>query len=234
MNDISERAAHTGETEIRSVALEDFEFRSDAEDTVTFEGVACVVDSPYVVRDAFGEFEETIRAGAFTKTLKDGNADVALFVNHQHNAIPLATRGDGSLVLSVDPDLRVVATLNPRRNDVQDVRVAVEDGQLRQMSIGMQVPKARQTWSDDYSKRSVHELILKETSIVWQGCNTLTTTSVRSLDQLIAELPADLDPGELRRAISHLEGLLPAEEEREVSVDYLAELQDLWAKRLAA
>lgn len=47
------------------------EIRSEDEGKVTFDGTASVVDTPYMVRDAFGEFEETIVKGAFNKTLKE-------------------------------------------------------------------------------------------------------------------------------------------------------------------
>lgn len=242
MPDISERATRGAEE--RSFAFADIECRdNEADDTVTFEGVASVVDKPYTVRDQFGEFQETIRAGAFNKTLRDSKADVALFVNHQRTAIPLATRSSGTLELRANPDLAVLATLNGRRHDVQDVREAVRDKVLPQMSIGMRVPKARDEWNDDYSERTIHELILGEASIVWQGANTLTSSSVRSLDEVIAELPSDITADELRRAITHLESLLPVpelrgdEEETEVKQPdpaLLDRLQELWDKRKAA
>lgn len=188
----------------RSFDLTEIEFRDDNDDAVTFEGVASVVDKPYTVRDQFGEFTETIAAGAFNKTLRDSKADVALFVNHQTSAIPLATRSSGSLQLRATPDLSVVATMNPRRHDVQDVREAVKDKILPQMSIGFQVPRNRDTWNDDWTERTIHEVRLAETSIVWQGANHLTTAAVRSLDELLEELPDDIGPAELRRAMAVL------------------------------
>ena len=90
-NDISERG--NGGHFVRNFTFTECEFRADSGgDGLIFEGVASVVDTPYTVRDMFGEFTETIRAGAFNKTLKDGKADVALFVNHDTRALPLATR----------------------------------------------------------------------------------------------------------------------------------------------
>ena len=55
----------------RHFDMADFEFRDEGSNGFTFEGVASVVDAPYQVRDAFGEFTETISAGAFNKTLRD-------------------------------------------------------------------------------------------------------------------------------------------------------------------
>lgn len=229
MNDITQRGVSTGTVEIRDFELEDFEFRADGEDSITFEGVASLVDTPYMVRDAFGEYEETIARGAFNKTIKDGSADVALFVNHNVKAIPLATRLDGSLQLRANPHLAVTAVLNAKRHDVQDTRIAVEDRQLRQMSIGFSVPKDRQTWNDDYTKRSIREVNLVETSIVWRGMSTKTTAAIRSIDQLIAELPADLASDEIRRAITYLETLLSEEKRATVMKSDQCPVDKPWA-----
>lgn len=239
MHDIAERSARGSAHAVRKFDFTDCEFRDDSDGRLTFEGVASVVDTPYQVRDAFGEFTETIKKGAFNKTLRDGSADVALFVNHDTRALPLATRLDGSLKLTADPDLRVHATLNPLRPSVQEVRHAVTDGQARQMSIGFNVPEARDHWSDDYSEREVSELNLGETSIVWRGCSPTTSGSIRSYDDLIvAVTEGDLSEDEIRRAVTHLESLLPpTEEEREeitaTGLD-VSLLRDFWDKRIPA
>ncbi len=194
----------------RSYDISQFEFRDEGSTGFTFEGVASVVDTPYTVRDMMGEFTETIRAGAFNKTLRDSKADVALFVNHDTRAKPLATRSSGRLVLTADPHLRVTAQLNPERHDVQDLRHAVQDGEMRQMSIGFQVPKARDSWSNDYTERTISEVILSETSIVWRGASPTTTAQMRSFDEIVAEFGEHADPEELRRMIALLESRLPA------------------------
>lgn len=205
---ISDRAAGGAALQHRSYEISDFEFRDDSSDGFTFEGVASVVDTPYTVRDAFGEFTETIRSGAFNKTLRDSKADVALFVNHNTMAMPLATRSSGSLTLSADPHLRVVARLNPERHDVQDLRHAVNDGEMRQMSIGFRVPKARDSWSEDYSERTISEVILSETSVVWRGASPTTTAAMRSLDDILADFD-NYDEDELRRIIAACESRIP-------------------------
>ena len=206
----TERVGST-DTIYRSYKIADFEFRDDTEgDGFTFEGVASVVDTPYTVRDRWGEFTETIRAGAFNKTLKDSGADVALFVNHQHQSVPLATRSAGTLNLSADPDLRVVASLDRERPSVLDVRSAVTRGEMRQMSIGFTVPKARDNWNDDMSEREISEVALLETSIVWKGANPHTSGSMRSLDEFMASLvDVEMDADEIRRAVTFFTDRLP-------------------------
>jgi len=198
--------AHDGAHTIRSFDFTAFEFRDEGSAGVVFEGVASVVDTPYTVRDQWGTFEETIRAGAFTKTLKDGKADVALFVNHDTRALPLATRLDGSLILGANPHLTVRATLNPARPSVQEVRHAVSDGQARQMSIGFSVPKARDQWSEDFSQRTISEVSLSEASIVWRGASPTTTGSMRSFDMFMRSLTdVDMTEAEMRRAIKSMQ-----------------------------
>lgn len=231
---LDQRAA-VKERECRAFEIGDFEFRDGADGEVVFEGVASVVDKPYQVRDMFGTYEETITAGAFNKTLRDGKADVALFVNHRSDAPPLATRAAGTLELSASPDLTVRASMDPNRPDVQIVRSAVQRGELSQMSIGFSVPKDRQTWNDDYTQRTIHEVKLVEASIVWRGANPHTVAAVRSLDDILAEIDAD-DHDEIRRAIAYLENLLPdrvapVEEARGSLIDLYVQLQ---AKREVA
>lgn len=220
MRELSDRALAVRH---QSFEFSDFEIRNDGPTGLTFEGVASIVDQPYTVRDMLGEYQETIRAGAFNKTLKDGKADVGLFVNHnwQLGALPLATRMDGSLQLKADPHLRVVAHWDPSRPSVQEARSAVQGGQARQMSIGFSAPKSRQTWNADYTERQVHELNLGEVSIVWKGANTLTSTSVRSLDLLLSADMSDWSEEEIRSAIERLTALLPApaEEIRETVIE---------------
>lgn len=215
--------------QIRHYDLTDFEFRDGGSDGFTFEGVASVVDTPYTVRDAWGEFTETVAAGAFTKTLRDSKADVALFINHDHQGIPLATRSAGSLRLVADPNLRVTADLDPARSDVQNLRSAVTRGEMRQMSIGFTVPKARDSWNDDMTERTIRELNLFETSVVWRGANPHTSSSMRSFDDLLATLTdVEMTDDEVRRALAFFEARLPQSE----PVDPFAERDRMDRERL--
>lgn len=223
--------------QLRHYDITDFEFRDDGETGFTFEGVASVVDAPYTVRDAFGEFQETIANGAFNKTLRDRKADVALFINHDHQGIPLATRSANTLVLSVDPNLRVRAQLDPARPDVQSVRSAVTRGEMRQMSIGFTVPKdaRKDRWNADMTERTITELNLIETSIVWRGANPATSGVMRSFDEFVESFTnVDMTEDELRRAIAALESRLPAPAVQEPSQQIVtSDLLTLWEARKA-
>jgi HK97 family phage prohead protease len=221
--DIASRAT-AGAHIFRSYDFTEVEFRSEGREDgfLTFEGIASVVNKPYKVRDQFGEFEETINDGAFDKSLselpqrsrKDGQ-DVALFSNHDYRSLPLATVSGGRYSLWTTPDLAVRAFLNPARPSVQEAQHAVADGDATQMSIGFSIPnKARDKWNDTWTVRNIEELKLHETSIVWQGASPTTSGTMRSLAELLDMFPADgeYDEAEVRRAMSHLELLLPAPE----------------------
>lgn len=232
--DIAQRA-NMRDNLVRQFTFTECEFRSGGTDELIFEGVASVVDKPYTVRDMFGEFTETIRAGAFNKTLKDGG-DVALFVNHDYRALPLATRATGALELSVSPDLEVRAKLNPARPSVQEAYHAVRDGHAREMSIGFSVPAKRDSWSDDMTQREISEVKLTETSIVWRGANPFTSGAVRSLDALIETFPEgdEYDQAEVQRAIAHLQRLIVAPQPDETPAHVLEHhraLIEMWEAR---
>lgn len=179
------------------------EMRDDGAAMVSFDGVASTVDSPYMVRDMFGEFEETIARGAFNKTLKEAD-DVRLLVNHE--GVPLARTKSGTLTLSARPDLRARAQLDPANPTVQEVRSAMSRGDLDQMSIGMRV--TRQEWNEDYTQRYVNEVQLFDVSIVTYPANPTTTAALRSLDELLVDFDR-FDESEIRRAIDSLRKRLP-------------------------
>ena len=228
----------------RTYAVTELELR-DAEgaDTWTFEGVACTVDHPYTVRDIFGEFTETIAPGAFERTLGNAENRVSLFVNHEHRGIPLATKKAGTLALVADPHLRVQAELDPARPDVQILRSAIKRGEMTEMSIGFNDVADGTIWNDTYTERTVNEAALREVSVVEEGANDATAASIRSL---IVDLgrarSVDYDEHELRRAIAHLESLLPAgdieepvvQERTQTGLIVTDELIELFQRRRAA
>ena len=236
--DVASRA-NTHSTAVRSFDMTSIEFRDDGPTGFTFEGVASVVSMPYSVRDAMGEFTETIAPGAFDKTLaevekrvsKPGASDVALFVNHRSQDVPMASTKGGTLRLFADPNLRVSADLDPVRSDVIIARSAIQRQELGEMSIGFRVPMKRDEWNADYTERTIHEVALDEVSIVRRGANPYTTASVRSLDELLEMFDDDVDADEVRRVIAVLEARLPtpaADPER------LASLLKMWDHRLTA
>jgi HK97 family phage prohead protease len=213
---LSDRASFDGLIR-RSYPITDFEFRDDGPTGFTFEGVASVVDHPYPVRDQFGEYTETIKAGAFNKTLKDGAARVSLYVNHRHSDVPLATRSAGTLTISADPHLRVKASLDPNRPDVQIIASAIKRKEMGEMSIGFHSVATRDKWNADWTEVVRGEVALREASIVEAGANTGgTVASLRAFDEFMASITdVEMTADEIERAIAHFTSLRTAESHTE-------------------
>lgn len=206
MSDIRERLERTNE--IRSFTIDDLEMREAKSGEITFEGIASVVDTPYAVRDQFGEYAETIHPGAFHRTLEQRD-DIRLLKNHDPSAVFARTKS-GTLSLFDDPHLRVLApSLDPSNPAVQTLRSELKRGDIDQMSIGFRVKD--QEWNDDLTERTIKEVALQEVSIVAFPASPTTSASVRSMDELMLSfLGPDVDPDEIRRAIAMLENRLPA------------------------
>ena len=228
--DIADRAT-TLTRETRNHDIVDLEVRAAEDGTVTFDGIASVVDKPYPVRDMFGEYQETMMKGAFTKTLKE-KADVRLLVNH--DGIPLARTKSGTLKLTTTPDLRSVATLDPANPTVQEVRSAMDRGDLDQMSIGFRVH--RQEWNGDYTERFIKEVELFDVSVVTFPASPTTSANLRAIETLLAELErGDMTDDEIRRAITALEARLsPVETPDLFAARDLEDLERLARKRFPA
>lgn len=151
---------------------------------IDITGYASVTNEPYTVEDWLGEYTEMIEAGAFKKTLKEQD-DVRLLFNH--DGIPLARTKSGTLTLSEDDTgLKVDASLDRRMGVSNDVFVAIERGDLDEMSFAFRVTK--QSWSPDYSQRTIHEVKLFDVSVVTYPANPATSVKLRAADFLINNL----------------------------------------------
>lgn len=160
---------------------ESIELRAES-DGMTFSGYAAVFNSP---SEDLGGFRETIRAGAFDKTLSEKRA-IKMFWNHNTD-IPLgSTRANLTLV----PDKRgLLATARlPETTAGRDMALLVRDGIVDSMSFGFQVIK--DAWSDGGNKRELIEARLYEVSPVtgWPAYPA-TSASVRELAEQIDAAP---------------------------------------------
>lgn len=173
--DLSARCKKQGR-EARQFTVSNVELRetAGASPTLTLDGYACITDEPYPMFDFLGEYDEVVRAGAFGKTLAE-QADVRLLLNH--DGMPLARTKSGTLRLAEDSTgLAVEADLEPRSGLVNDIRVAMERGDLDEMSFAFQV--TRQEWSPDYTQRDIQEVKLFDVSVVTYPANPATSVSV--------------------------------------------------------
>lgn len=177
--------------EVRSYGISDVDLRTeDAGDALTFTGEASVVEHPYTVHDMFGEFTETVRDGAFDKTLSE-NPDVVFLVNHE--GLPLARTTSGTLRLSTSPNLKIGASLEPSDPDVQRIDPKIRRGDLNEMSFAFRV--TRQSWNEDYTERDILEVNLHrgDVSVVTYGASPTTTASLRFDGVDVGEFVAAVD-----------------------------------------
>ncbi|MEU6702541.1 HK97 family phage prohead protease [Streptomyces wuyuanensis] len=148
----------------------------------TIEGYASVTEAPFEMWDYLGPYTEVVRTGAFAKTLSE-TPQVQLLLNH--GGLAMAYTQAGSLRLSEDTTgLHMEADVNAKRGDVQDMLLALEDGDVDEMSFAFRV--TRQQWSPDYDQRDITEVDLHrgDVSVVNFGANPATSVApaLRSAD----------------------------------------------------
>lgn len=154
------------------------EFRMVGDDKAEIHGYATVYDYPYDVYGgpSRGGFTETIAAGATKKSVSEKD-DVRLLINHDGTA--LARTKSGTLALrSDDTGLLVDATLDLRSTEARDVAIAMERGDLDEMSFAFQA--IRQEWNEDYTERTITEVRLFDVSLVTYPANPATVVGLRN------------------------------------------------------
>jgi len=166
------------ETENRSFGLANVEIRekNEGELTYNFSGYASVFNKPYGVRDSKGSYTETIKPGAFKKTLQEQD-DVRFLINH--DGIPLARSSSGTLKLEEDDyGLFVECELDPTNPKVAEVASAMKRGDLNEMSFAFAAVR------DDFDgeKRDVQEVRLFDVSVVTYPANSYAGATLRGLD----------------------------------------------------
>jgi HK97 family phage prohead protease len=159
----------------------------DGKEFLVLEGTASVVEKWYSMWDMFGEYEEKVANGAFTKTL-EANPDVNFLVNHK--GLSMARTPAKTLELSVGMagHLETRAWLNPQRQDVADLRHAIDDGAVDQMSFAFRITEFE--WNDDYTQFVIKEVDLDrgDVSAVNYGANPFTSISARDAMQALDSL----------------------------------------------
>jgi HK97 family phage prohead protease len=189
MADKSDRALTRGmERRVFPVRLE---VRASAGGGPTIvDGYASVTEQPYEMYDIFGAYTEVIRQGAFAKTLSENPQVQMLF---GHGGMSMAYTKPGTLALAEDDQgLHMRAEVNPARTDVHDMLLALEDGNVDEMSFAFRVPYGKSSWSPDYDQRDILEVDMHrgDVSVVNFGANPATSVeAVRAamFDQLPAE-----------------------------------------------
>lgn len=183
MTDLSIRATNGGAVETRNRPFDDAQIREHPDGSggnlLRFTGYASVTETPYTMSDYLGDYSEVVRRGAFAKTLANG-ADVPFKLNHE--GLTLARTKSGTMRLAEDErGLHVEADLNPAQSAVRDLQIAMDRGDLDEMSFGFRV--TGQSWSPDWSQRDITEVDMHkgDVSAVNYGANPHTAgASLRS------------------------------------------------------
>lgn len=157
-----------------------FEFREADAAAPSLAGYAATFNQPYEVyggaASGFG-WEERVAPGAFDKTLREQDR-VRLLLNH--DGLPLADTSARTMQLSAD-DLGLlvqVPELDMASPFVQSVASAMRRGDLNQMSFAFEV--TQQSWSPDYTTRTIHEVRLYDVSVVTYPANEATMALLAS------------------------------------------------------
>lgn len=137
----------------RALALPGLEVRGLKGSGVEITGMPIVYDQPYTVRDGWGEFEETMRPGVVSGVIS--RCDCRFLYNH--DGMPLARTTSGTMQLIDTPTgLSFVAKLDKRQALAADLLIAIERGDVSQMSCGFIVDPTGDEWSADSTQRSIY------------------------------------------------------------------------------
>jgi HK97 family phage prohead protease len=164
--------------EVRHFTAKGLEVRSDeATDEIVITGQPIVYNVPYAVRDVFGEFEERMIPGCASDMLTRG-VDCRLLLNHE--GLPMARTTAGTLRLwDTAEALHFEAKLDSRQQLATDFAIAIERGDVSQMSVGMCV--GRDEWSAEAGKemRDIFGLDdLMDVSGVTYPCSAATNIEI--------------------------------------------------------
>lgn len=177
------------------VCLRSFEFehRSTSDDGRTLEGYAAVFDSPTAVRDSEGPFEETIRRGAFERSLAK-RTPILQWDHGRDPAVGTAPIGDIEDVREDDHGLYVRAKLYDHPS-TERVRLAIKGQSVKGMSFRFTVPDGGEHWDkrDGVDRREIRAADIAELGPVAFPAYDATTVSIRTfLAQIDAEERAAL------------------------------------------
>src|ERR1019366_5704632 len=111
-----------------------------------------VYNTEYEVFDQWGSFTEVIKPGCLTAILPA--ADVRFLSDH--SGLAMARTASGTLKLQDTPtSLDFTANLDPRQTIASDLMIAIDRGDISQMSWGFCVAPGGDSWNDDFDYRII-------------------------------------------------------------------------------
>lgn len=156
------------------------ELRAEPGERPRLVGYAAVFDAPS--RD-LGGFVETVRPGAFRRSLAAG-ADVLALVAHDARMV-LGRSGAGTLRLAEDNrGLRFEVEI-PGTTAARDLMVSIERGDIAGASFAFNVPKGGDRWTFPKAGPAQRELLdvdLRDVTVTAAPAYPDTSIALRSLD----------------------------------------------------
>ena len=160
-----------------------FESRANSDGSMAVHGYASVYGVAYQVYGGppYG-WDETMESGAFDRVVRE-NQDVRLLINHE--GLPLARTAAGTLTIASDSNglLMDAPALDSRNPRVAELCSCLDRRDADQMSIGFVIGSTgRQSWNEDYTKRSIYDVeSLDDVSVVTYPASLTTIVALRSL-----------------------------------------------------
>lgn len=153
----------------------------DEKDKPKIAGYAAVFDT---WADIGGWFRESIRKGAFAKTIKEN--DIRALVNHNEDYV-LGRNKAKTLTLRED-DKGLAVTIDPPDSIwARDLLASMRRGDINQMSFGFEVNKAENDY--DKNERVLTDVTLFDVSVVTFPAYPTTSAQVRTAFCRKAEVP---------------------------------------------
>jgi len=155
------------------------ECRAEADGRL-IRGYGIVFDS---LSEDLGGFKERIMPSAVDRTLRDG-LDVRALIDHDSSKILGRTRA-GTLRLEKDRQGLKVTIEPPDTATARDLMVSIKRGDISGMSFAFRTPKGGDEWDmeGDWPIRSVHDMTIREVSVVAFPAYADTQVAVRSLGE---------------------------------------------------
>lgn len=162
-------------------------------------GQASVFGVRYEMWDEFGPYWEKVHKNAADDTLA-ANPDVAFLVNHR--GVTMARTTNGTLELAASTGLDFDAWLNPKRQDVSDLVIAIEDRNVTETSFAFMLDDG--VWNEDFTEFEITRFDLNrgDVSAVNYGANPYTSISARQRE-VLGELER-MSPALGRAAVARL------------------------------
>ena len=175
--------------EVRHFSAKGLEVRSSSDgNQAIVRGSAIMYDTPYVVHDPWGEFEERMRAGCATNLLSRG-VDCRLLLNHDGLAMARTVSGTLDLI-DTAASLDMEARLDLRQHLANDFVIATERGDMSEMSVGMIVGRDEWGESEGRETRDVEELsdLLDVSGVTYAAS---PTTNLEMAQRMAAQMPIE-------------------------------------------